>query len=662
MDFGSGFGNSIAAGASPTTTQSITARLGFYNDATFGTGATQVKYRQWEWQAVQRVLLNKDGSVAKGFAADQYYDWRPVYQPKTPDAQAHPGVQSSQSYSGGVPIVCPAIEVNNSLGAQSGDIVPLTPSGVISMGNNPPDSVNVEYTFQLQTPSNLVVGQLTQELAVTDTYASIRYYRADGSWSDTVQALNLVGCQGASLTNMVAIPNTLPASKRINPFIVVYVQTFLRNTLNAVTFDSTSGTFYQNLIQVSSGGPGITSNDTLPSINPAQITQTVDAGTDEQRDDTTITATTLSPASPNYAKLAVSLSATVSHATGLADPAGDISFIVGGVVVATSGAISGAGLGTATVNADLLYWAAGQSNTGTITAYYNGNSSYGECSHDTTFTLGAVTPTVTLTAYQSTAPSVNITSCTYGDPIVLNAVVTLPAGYNSAAALSGTIEFKTGSTSLGIVALSQVTVWQALLPISTLQHLSGPNALSAIFTPADTTILNSATGTLNLTVNKATLTVTTDNQTSNYGSPLPTLTTTITGWLNGDGTPAISGVFNVTSTGSATTDAGDYPITAAVGTATSTNYTFTFVNTGILTILQGNLFVTATDVSVPKGSAKPALPCTIGGIMNSDNITATGNSNPSMNTVGSYVINAQVNNPKPQNYVLTLVSGVLTVY
>ncbi len=86
-----------------------------------------------------------------------------------------------------------------------------------------------------------------------------------------------------------------------------------------------------------------------------------------------------------------------------------------------------------------------------------------------------------------------------------------------------------------------------------------------------------------LTVDKAALTVTPNNQSIVSGSVLPSLSATITGFVNGDTQSVVSGQPALTTTASSSSPAGSYPIAAAVGTLAAANYSFTF-GTGTLTI------------------------------------------------------------------------------
>jgi MBG domain (YGX type) len=86
-----------------------------------------------------------------------------------------------------------------------------------------------------------------------------------------------------------------------------------------------------------------------------------------------------------------------------------------------------------------------------------------------------------------------------------------------------------------------------------------------------------------LAVSKALLTVTPNNQSIVSGSVLPSLSATITGYVNGDTQTVVTGLPAVTTTATSSSPTGSYPITATLGTLAAANYSFTF-GTGTLTI------------------------------------------------------------------------------
>ena len=122
--------------------------------------------------------------------------------------------------------------------------------------------------------------------------------------------------------------------------------------------------------------------------------------------------------------------------------------------------------------------------------------------------------------------------------------------------------------------------------------------------------ISDANGTL--TVTKAPLTVTADDQSKVYGGPDPKLTYTVSGTLYyGDGPGVVSGVLLSTATGPEAT-AGMHTITVTGGKAD--NYAITDV-TGTLTVLKAPLTVTADDKSKVYGATDPPLTYTPSGIL-----------------------------------------------
>jgi hypothetical protein len=94
-----------------------------------------------------------------------------------------------------------------------------------------------------------------------------------------------------------------------------------------------------------------------------------------------------------------------------------------------------------------------------------------------------------------------------------------------------------------------------------------------------------------LTITPASLTITADNQTKVYGDPLPTLTASYSGFVNGDTSASLTVMPTVTTTATASSDVvpGGYPITA--DGAVDPNYTITYF-AGTLTITPANQTIT----------------------------------------------------------------------
>ncbi|MFN7929667.1 MAG: MBG domain-containing protein, partial [Blastocatellia bacterium] len=169
-----------------------------------------------------------------------------------------------------------------------------------------------------------------------------------------------------------------------------------------------------------------------------------------------------------------------------------------------------------------------------------------------------------------------------------------------------------------------------------------------------------------LTIGKATLTVTADNQTRTYGAVNPTLTATFSGFVNGDTAQALSGEAALTTTASASSAVGSYPITAATGTLAATNYDFNFAG-GTLTIGQATLTVTADNKSRVYGTANPALTVQYSGFVNNDNASSlTGAPVVTTNAIassaiGTLPITVAQGTLAAANYQFTFVNGTLTI-
>ena len=143
--------------------------------------------------------------------------------------------------------------------------------------------------------------------------------------------------------------------------------------------------------------------------------------------------------------------------------------------------------------------------------------------------------------------------------------------------------------------------------------VSGAPSLSsndAVASPVGEYTITAALGTLTagnynftfangvLSVTPATLTVTANPASRAYGASDPAYSDTITGFVLGQtlGNSGVSGAASLSSGDTATSPVGAYTITAALGTLTAGNYSFTFVN-GVLSVTPATLTVTANPAS-----------------------------------------------------------------
>ncbi|NBC83407.1 MAG: T9SS type A sorting domain-containing protein [Bacteroidetes bacterium] len=165
-----------------------------------------------------------------------------------------------------------------------------------------------------------------------------------------------------------------------------------------------------------------------------------------------------------------------------------------------------------------------------------------------------------------------------------------------------------------------------------------------------------------LTVEKATLTVTADDQTKTYGNANPVFTFVYSGFVNSDDAGVIDTEPTAESTANETTPVGTIPITISGGA--DNNYEFNPVP-GELTITKASLTATADDQSKTYGEANPALSISYSGFVNAD--TEGDLDTPPMastsavasSDAGNYDIT--LTSGSDDNYDITTVNGTITI-
>lgn len=172
-----------------------------------------------------------------------------------------------------------------------------------------------------------------------------------------------------------------------------------------------------------------------------------------------------------------------------------------------------------------------------------------------------------------------------------------------------------------------------------------------------------------LTVAKASLTVTGGNSTRVYGAVNPGLTSTISGFVNGEtfSSTGISGAASVTTVATATSNVGNYAIVPAAGTLAAANYSFgSFVN-GTLAVTPATLTITANSATRLYGAVDPAFSGTVSGFVNGETLaTATTgtllftSSATVTSNVGSYALTGIDLLAKYGNYLFTQASANAT--
>jgi hypothetical protein len=168
-----------------------------------------------------------------------------------------------------------------------------------------------------------------------------------------------------------------------------------------------------------------------------------------------------------------------------------------------------------------------------------------------------------------------------------------------------------------------------------------------------------------MTVGKASLTVTADNKSMALGGPLPSLTVSYTGFVNGDNASSLTTQPTATTTATATSPAGTYPITPHGGV--SSNYLFSYVN-GALAVGQAILTITANPASSVYGAPlvpNNSLTVSYSGFANGDGPASlvsqptVFNSAAPGSPAGSYTLTPT--GAVDPNYSIQYVNGVYTI-
>ncbi len=314
---------------------------------------------------------------------------------------------------------------------------------------------------------------------------------------------------------------------------------------------------------------------------------------------------------------------------------------------------------------------------------------------DKTRTYGAANPafTVVYTGLLGTDVPSDITTA---PTMTTTAVATSPVGNYPINISGGTDENYSFTYSPGTLSITKATLtakpdnktrtYGAANPTFTVSYtgfLNGESALVIDTPPTFSTLatVTSSVGTYNidaqnafdnnydfvytpgtLTITKATLTATANNQSKVYGSANPSLTITYTGFLNGDDVSVLDLPLPVASTTATTSSpVGSYPITVA--TATDNNYAYALA-AGTLTVTKATLTITADDKTRVYNTPNPTFTLSYSGFVNGDDptkITPPAGTTVAVTSspVGDYTIN--LTGGSSPNYTFVFQAGTLTI-
>ena len=305
------------------------------------------------------------------------------------------------------------------------------------------------------------------------------------------------------------------------------------------------------------------------------------------------------------------------------------------------------------------------------TTIYNGLSqsvsgftATGLVNNETTSVLSGVTASGSGTnagTYTSTASGTdsNYNLTFVNGALTINKANATVTANSSTTTYSGVAQSVSGFTATGLVNNETTSVLSGVTASG-----SGTNAGSYTSTASGTDtnynlmFVNGA-----LTINKAHLTVTANNATKTYGDTNPSLSTTVSGFVNGEtlGTSGVNGAGAANTTATALTGAGTAPITAGVGTLAANNYDFTTFNNGTLTINKANATVTASSgTTTYSGVAQSVSGFTATGFVNGETASVLSGvtAGATGTNAGTYTSTASGTD---SNYNLTFVNGAFTI-
>jgi len=193
--------------------------------------------------------------------------------------------------------------------------------------------------------------------------------------------------------------------------------------------------------------------------------------------------------------------------------------------------------------------------------------------------------TTEATLATTTMVSASSTTSVYGQAETFTATVTS----TNPSPPTGTVDFvdTTTGADLGSVPLTGATA-----TLTTSAVAAGIHTITATYS-GDFIFLTSS-GSTSVQINPADLTVAADNTTKTYGAANPSLTFTLSGFVNGDTANVVSGSPTLGTAATATSDVGNYPITVVdAGTLSAANYDFPAAD-----FVSGTLAVTAATPTI----------------------------------------------------------------
>ena len=446
------------------------------------------------------------------------------------------------------------------------------------------------------TGSGTVTVQTNATLGGTGTIAGAVTFNSGSHAFFTVTPSGGANTTPLALNSTLAIATsgTIPdvhLALASTPAIGNYTLANYTSSGSSGTFTSTpiidSGSLGGNLATVVTSGGGVQLQITSASVS---------------------TTTTVSTSgTPSTYGQSVTFTATIAPASGVVVPTGTVQFKTNGValgspVTVTTGVSPNGTASISTANLPV----AGSPHT--VTAEYTATGSFTSSTGTLSGgqTVNKATPTLT-------APSAG--SITYGQ-VITNSALSGGAATNSAnnAVVTGSFAFTSPATVPNAGTASQAVT----------------------FTPTDTANYNTATTTVSLTVNQASLTITANSTNKVYDGVAFSGGNGVTysAFVNGETNTALTGSLVYGGTSQGATNAGSYNITPSG--LSNPNYNVAFVG-GSLTITKAPASVTLGDLNQTyDGTAKSVTNATTPSGL-TVNVTYAGSANAPTNA-GTYEV------------------------
>jgi hypothetical protein len=540
----------------------------------------------------------------------------------------------------------------------------ITAAGVTRQAGSPGSNSTIATVNDTETPAgNLTVtvnggasatdnGITVSNLVNTNGTITADVVAACGAGTETfiLEVTDGDGATANALLTVTVTPNTPPTLTSPTNATVVFGQSGVSLQPGAPPSDNGSiasvviqsaGTFTGNIsvnslgvVSISNAGPvgahiiAIRATDNCGAFSTVSFQVTVN-----KADSKTTVQPVVNPAVyGDNVQLTASLTAV---APGAGTPQGLVNFSDGGFPIVGCQGLSLNSFGSVTCTTNAL-----PAGNRTIFANYVGNANFNASEGSTTQTINKKTLDVTASSH----------TVTYGDaaPTV---TATIPAGQF---VLGQNQSVLTTQPSCSTTYAQGSGVAGSPYPTS----CSGAAAANYQFNYIGGTVL----------VNKKALSMTADNKSRGYGAANPTLTFTPAGFIAGDNLGnSTTGSPGLSTTATATSPVGAYPIAITLGTLASANYSFGTLTNGTLTVNSVQLAVTAENKSRVYGAPNPTLTFTVTGFANGEGVgSLTGSPNLSTtanatSAPGNYPITVSQGTLANPNYTFAFVNGNLTV-